>query len=121
MYAIALISYREKMPPNWLYADSKTGYIDSEIYLQWFKDIFVPYSRASPERPVLLIVDGHESHINYEVAQYAIQHNIDVIVEPPHSSHFLQPCDMIFKYLKNTFADQCQEANLLESSVQVKT
>ena len=107
------------MPKSWLYADSKTGYIDSEIYSTWFKDIFVPNSRASPERPILLIVDGHESHINYDVALYAIEHNVTIVVEPPHSSHFLQPCDMIFKYLKNQFADECQSANLFNDSVQV--
>ena len=107
------------MPGSWLYASSRTGYIDSEIYEEWFQKIFLPNSQATADHPVLLIVDGHESHINYRVAKSAIENNVTIMVEPPHASHFLQPADMIFRYLKNEFSDQCQSANMIVQSAQV--
>ena len=48
-------------PKNTLFACSKSSYIDRELFGMWFEKIFLP--NISPQRPVLLIVDGHASHI----------------------------------------------------------
>ena len=52
------------MPGSWLYASSRTGYIDSEIYEEWFQKIFLPNNNnnnnnfiLSPKNPINSSVD----------------------------------------------------------------
>ena len=40
----------------------KTGYMQSDIFTKWFKK-FVEFSHATPENPVLLLLDGHATHV----------------------------------------------------------
>lgn len=49
---------------------SNSGWMTSELFLDWFKK-FVEFSGATPERPVLLLLDGHSTHTK----------NIDLINE----------------------------------------
>ena len=42
----------------------------------------------------LLIIDGHESHVNVEFLQYAENNNIIVLALPPHLTHHMQPLDV---------------------------
>ena len=42
-----------------LYAKSESGWIDSKLFVPWFKKIFLRY--AVPERPLILLTDGHKS------------------------------------------------------------
>jgi len=46
--------------PGTLYAMSKSGWIDSELFEDWFSKHFV--SHAPSSRPLLLLLDGHSSH-----------------------------------------------------------
>ena len=47
--------------PNTVFSNSQSGWITKEIYLEWFK-WFV--QSIPPARPVLLVQDGHASHIS---------------------------------------------------------
>lgn len=51
--------YRYGGPDDAIYARSESGWVDNELFLQWFKRVFLKY--AVPERPVLLVVYGHQS------------------------------------------------------------
>ena len=42
----------------------------------------------------LLLCDGHDSHISAEFFDYAIKNNIEIVLLPSHSWHFLQPLDV---------------------------
>ena len=54
----------------------------------------------------LLICDGHDSHISGKFIRHCIQHDIVLILLPPHSSHLLQPLDIsIFGPLKSTMSN----------------
>ena len=93
---------------------SPTGYITNEIFIEWFRYIFFPGCGA-----VMLLMDNHESHVQLEVARLAVQHNIFIVLQPPHTSHFLQPLDCSFCFLKDSFASKCQELGLLGRIIQV--
>ena len=71
-------------------------------FLDWFKNQFIP---ALPrERPVLLIMDGHKSHIKYEVRELATQHSIEIAKLPAHTTHLLQPLDLsVIKPMKEAY------------------
>ena len=86
-----------------LYAKSTSGWIDSELFLLWFKKLFLKF--AVSERPLVLIVDGHKSHENIELIDCARKNNIILLCLPPHTTHALQPLDVsVFKSLKSHFS-----------------
>lgn len=48
---------KDEAPAGTLFAAQKSGWIDKDIYLKWFNDLFLP--SLPPERPVMLLLDGH--------------------------------------------------------------
>ena len=54
---------------------------------------------------MLLLVDGHKSHINLDVIDLCRQNGIIFFCLPPHMTHALQPLDVsVFKSLKDRYA-----------------
>ena len=54
-------SMRMGAPSDTLLMVSDSGWMTKDIYLEWFKQ------RIPPARPVLLIQDGHSSHISIDL------------------------------------------------------
>jgi hypothetical protein len=52
-----------------------SGWIDQNLFYQWFKQVFVKQTKDAP-RPLLLIVDGHGSHFSVETLQLAVQNKM---------------------------------------------
>ena len=76
---------------------------NQELYTQWFK-FFI--EKIPPARPVLLIEDGHSSHISLDVIGLAPDNGIHLLCLPAHTTHLLQPLDVsVFKSqcVKNIF------------------
>ena len=70
-------------------------------FVMWMTDLFIPSLPEDRHGPVLLILDGHASHVSYEVRRLALQHNISL---PSHLTHILQPLDIgVFKGMKSTW------------------
>jgi hypothetical protein len=58
----------------------------------------------------LLILDGHESHLNQEFKDYCLEHKILTLCMPPHSSHVLQPLDVVcFSPLKRKYSQRVRD------------
>lgn len=58
-----------------------------------------------PQRPLLLLIDGHKSHITLDVVDICRENNIVLLCLPPHTTHALQPLDVsVFKSLKDHFS-----------------
>lgn len=99
-------NYVLRCEPNAKMSLQENGWINEEIFCEWlnhFRDS-VP-GGVSPERKHLLLVDGHSSHISYDVVNKATSYGIDIVVLPPHTSHKLQPLDIaIFKSFKSHFS-----------------
>ena len=56
------------------------------------------------ERPVILLTDGHKTHINIDVIDLCRENGIILFCLPPHTTHALQPLDVaVFKALKDSF------------------
>ncbi|XP_041361965.1 tigger transposable element-derived protein 1-like [Gigantopelta aegis] len=80
---------------------SETGWSNSEIFQMYLSDPdlstfnFTKYAPpASSEQPILILYDGHKSHINISLIQWARETNIIIFVLPAHTSHVLQPMDV---------------------------
>ena len=91
--------------PNTLFRTSDNGWINSDIFLDWLK-FFV--SNIPPTRPVLLIQDGHATHISINAIEFAKANNIHMLCLPSHTTHILQPLDVgVFKSFKTNFSKSC--------------
>jgi hypothetical protein len=42
----------------------------------------------------MLIVNGHDSHVTLEAVEFCVQNKILLLCLPPHSTNWLQPCDV---------------------------
>ncbi|XP_061717591.1 uncharacterized protein LOC133525319 [Cydia pomonella] len=97
-------------PPNTVYSCSDSGWITSELFVDWLKH-FIKSVRLekSKERQILLILDGHSTHTkNLEAINLARDYGIVMLSLPPHTTHKLQPLDRsFFKPLKQNFNAAC--------------
>lgn len=73
------------------YASSRKGWMETKIFENYIEKVFIP--AIGPERPVLLIFDGHSTHVDLSVIELLMANQITVLKLPAHSSHILQPLD----------------------------
>uniref|UniRef100_A0A2A4JKM4 HTH CENPB-type domain-containing protein n=1 Tax=Heliothis virescens TaxID=7102 RepID=A0A2A4JKM4_HELVI len=84
------------------YAASKRGWMETEIFHNYMEKVFIP--GLGEERPVLVVYDGHSTHVDIKVVELARKHNITILKLPPHTSHLLQPLDVaVFKSFKSSW------------------
>lgn len=83
---------------NW--AGQDNGWIDSNIFSGHFtQNIIAEFKQRRQKLPEnysdrgLIVVDGHSTRANPGLMKTLQDNNIDLIVLPAHTSHFLQPCD----------------------------
>ena len=92
--------------PGTLYGLSKTGWINRELFFQWFYRHFLVY--CPPIRPLLLLMDGHSSHYCPDVITAAAQEKVILFTLPPHTTHLAQPLDVgCFSPLKSCWKQVC--------------
>ncbi|KAL0811981.1 hypothetical protein ABMA28_009379 [Loxostege sticticalis] len=69
--------------------------------------VLLATNACGDERPVLLVYDGHSTHVDLSVIEYAASQGITILKLPPHSSHILQPLDCsTMKPLKDKWEDE---------------
>ncbi|XP_065363191.1 uncharacterized protein LOC135956584 [Calliphora vicina] len=100
------------LPENWFLGKSESGWMVSEVeYIangvhNWLNDHNV-------QRPILLFVDGHKSHMTLELSQFCEDNNIILYALPPNTTHMLQPADVsVFKPLKQEWKNTIREWQL---------
>ena len=85
---------------------SVSGWVTQDLYLQWFK-FFI--ASIPPAQPLLLIEDGHASHISIEVIDLPRSNDFHLLCLPSHTTDLLQPFDVdVFKSLKSNYSKECQ-------------
>ena len=93
--------------PNTLFASSENGWINSDLYLEWFQFFL---NNIPSTRPVILIQDGHASHISIALIELAQKNNVHLLCLPSHTTHILQPLDVeVFKSFKSNFSKACHK------------
>jgi hypothetical protein len=89
---------------------SDSGWSNSSIFRGYLETHFLPHVRrgCNDKQPVLLIFDGHTSHISRELIEWANSQHIVMFVLPAHTSHILQPLDTaVFGPFKNFYYREC--------------
>ena len=75
--------------------------MNHQMFFFWLKDIFVP-ATAHLNRPLLIVMDGYTSHISLDIIHLLNSNSIICLILPPHTSHGLQPLDLVlFSSVKN--------------------
>jgi hypothetical protein len=94
--------------PDWHYACSDTGYMNSTINLYWVQKVFDPATRQRADgKPRILIMDGFNTHESLNVMTYCFENNIILCRQPSHTTHKTQPCDVgVFSPLKTAYREQ---------------
>lgn len=80
----------EKALKDTWYGISPTGWMTTEVFSEWFK----LFCETVKERPLLLIFDGHLTHVSIEVIEKGIAENIKIVKFPPHVTDKMQPLDV---------------------------
>ena len=90
------------------WAVQEKGWMTDELGEMWFRDVFL--KGCGPQRPQLLIMDGHSSHESLAILELATEQNIHLLCLPPHCTHFLQPMDRtVFGPFKQTYDVVCSD------------
>lgn len=99
----------EGTPSGSIAACHPSGWIQTDIFTMWFNH-FLKHVKPSEDDPVLLLLDGHNSHTrNMDVIDKAREHHVSIVCLPPHSSHKMQPLDVSFMFPLKTFYAQAIE------------
>ena len=67
--------------PGTLYGMSDSGWLDQELFFNWFANHFLKHAVSA--RPLLLMLDGHSSHYTLELVQEALKNEVIVFVSHP--------------------------------------
>ena len=88
---------------------SDSGWSNSLVFHDYLHDHFLKYVPGGNSEPLLLLLDGHKSHISVGLAEWALEHNI-IFVLPAHTSHLLQPMDVaVFGPLQRIYNSLCNK------------
>jgi hypothetical protein len=75
---------------------SPSGWTNDDVALSWVEQIFDRFTKRKCRRRYrLLIVDGHGSHLTMRFISFWDRNKIMIAVYPPHSTHTLQPLDVV--------------------------
>lgn len=87
----------DKVYPGTQITVSDNGWMTSDIFYDWFQK----FCSSITQRPLLLLYDGHSTHINLKLIQKAREEKVTLMKLPPHTTDRLQPLDVCcFRPLK---------------------
>ena len=96
MFIFPRVHYRNHFinaaPPGSVGAANKSGWINVAIFPDYLTRV-VQNTRCTKEKPILLIMDNHETHMSLAAVDLAKTNGIVLLTIPPHTSYRLQPLD----------------------------
>lgn len=101
-------TWRDTQPEETEMAATKSGYVNKETFTRFghgFVDHLKKEGLLDGEKKTLLLLDGHYAHLfNLEFLLLMKKNKIIVLAFPPHTSHKIQPLDLVvFGILKRAW------------------
>ncbi len=94
-------------PPGSKGGANSSGWMKDMHFVDFLKH-FSEHTKCSKEKPCLLLLDNHESHLSVDGLNYAKENGIIMLSFPPHCSHRLQPLDRsVYGPLKRHINSAC--------------
>lgn len=100
--------------PGTCYAAQENGWMDGNLFVKWFIDLFLPSipPKEQRQKKVFLFFDGVIFHISYNLVKIAQENDVVLVKFPPNVSHFIQPLDKtVFKTMKTDWNQLLLEHN----------
>lgn len=95
-------------PKNAYLGFSDNGWMEAYHFYAWTANHFV--NQIPPKRPVVLLIDGHTSHVDYNTTLFCKDNGILLFKLPPHTSHVMQPADRgFFNVFKTEWKKACSK------------
>ncbi|WAR02265.1 hypothetical protein MAR_008823 [Mya arenaria] len=111
-------TYKDGVPGIWLFATSIIGYMNTDIFCQWFERCFLP--NCGRARPVVLVMDNHNSHVSLPLIESARANQVVGGFTRTAQPHLLQPLDVhINGPLKEKVKTVCRNLGLYRCGVNV--
>lgn len=86
---------RNSFPDGISYGKSPNGWMVTESFLHYLQTVVVSYlNTENVERPFILFVDGHSSHLSLEVIEFCKEQEIVLITLYPNATWLMQPLDV---------------------------
>jgi len=96
----------EGAPAGTVMGFTESGYMRENLFQKYIEH----FCRSiPPTRPVMLMLDGHKSHINYASIDFCHKNGILLYALPPNTTHVLQPCELPFAKLKKEYDKSCEK------------
>ena len=101
-------------PRDTRYSMSDSGWMEGANFVEWFRNDFLPaVEDIRHTGPVVLFLDGHQSHTTHGLVEEARDKGIVLYTFPPHTTHLLQPLDVgVFGPLKYVWSQILKEFKL---------
>ncbi|RXN32660.1 tigger transposable element-derived 6-like protein [Labeo rohita] len=94
-------------PPGSKGGANSSGWMKDTHFVDFLQH-FNEHTKCSKEKPCLLLLDNHESHLSIDGLNYAKENGIIMLSFPPHYSHRLQPLDRsVYGPLKRHINSTC--------------
>nr|CAH7762579.1 unnamed protein product [Callosobruchus chinensis] len=99
--------------PDWGIGRSDNGWMTADTFYEYIKNVFHPFLvERGATFPIVLFLDGHKSHLTYELSILCSELNIEVIALYPNATRILQPCDVaVFRPIKMGWKKAVREFN----------
>lgn len=82
-------------PESLEYLKTDSGWMNCDCFLEWLRNVFVKYlEEHNIERPVLLFLDNHSSHISLDIHYFCREFGIIMCTLYPNSTFLMQPLDV---------------------------
>lgn len=82
-------------PKGTRYSRTRSGWMDSEHFEEWFNSIVLPWARRKEGQKVV-IGDNLSSHLSPNVLEICAEKNIRFVLLPPNSTDKCQPLDVSY-------------------------
>ena len=96
-------------PPDSIGVANPSGSMFAACFTEFIKH-FIKHTKCSKDRPAILILDNHDSHISIETMDLSKENGVILLTLPPHCSHKLQPSDQLVYGPLKTFYNQAANA-----------
>jgi len=96
------------MPEDWAIVKLNKGWITGDTFFEYFLNVFYLWLvEKNIKLPVILFLDGHVSHLAYNLNVFCESKGIHIIAFYPNTTHIQQPLDVaIFGSLKQEWAKE---------------
>ncbi|KAK9737932.1 DDE superfamily endonuclease [Popillia japonica] len=93
------------IPDNYFVGRSDSGWMVSETFFEYISNCFSVWLKSNNIKlPVILVLDGHKSHVNLGTVRFCSENGIVLYCPYSTSTHIMQPCDVaILKPLKSAW------------------